>query len=140
MKVSELEGEALDAAVALADGRLVTEDEPGWPAGDLASLRDEFGGEHVVRWYGSSGELGGWEPLSNQGSPSTDWAVGGQIIDRERINLQPVYSMDGRFLYWTAKSREWVLDMDGPTPLIAAMRAYVASKFGEEVPERSIIL
>lgn len=68
-------------------------------------------------------------------SPSRSWAHGGPIIERERIHPQPVYTMDGRFLYWTAKSREWVLGMDGDTLLIAAMRAYVASKFGDEVPE-----
>ncbi len=59
-------------------------------------------------------------------SPSTDWAQGGPIIEREGIAL---------YLYggseWNAHvgGRESV----GPTPLIAAMRCYVASKLGDEV-------
>ena len=79
---AELTGDLLDAAVALADGRLVVADEPGWPKGDYKALRAEYGGRHVVRWYGTAGDLGGWEPLDNQGSPSTDWSIGGPILDR----------------------------------------------------------
>ncbi len=67
---------------------------------------------------------------------STDWAQGGPIIEREecvatieRLNsgdfrVQMPYDrqaeMPGRYFY-------------GPTPLIAAMRCYVASKLGDEV-------
>lgn len=59
-------------------------------------------------------------------SPSTDWAQGGPIIEREGIALH----------LWS--SEEWIGDMGdweakGPTPLIAAMRCYVASKLGDEV-------
>jgi hypothetical protein len=59
-------------------------------------------------------------------SPSTDWSQGGPIIEREGIAL---------YLYggseWNAHvgGRESV----GPTPLIAAMRCYVASKLGDEI-------
>lgn len=129
MDVSKLEGAELDAAVALAEGRLVVKDEPGWPKGDYERLREEFGGRHVVRWYANDGELGGWEPLENQGSPSTEWERGGPIIERERIDVSyngggswdaaiNVYGQDGWALKWH----------EGPTPLIAAMRAFVASK------------
>jgi hypothetical protein len=57
---------------------------------------------------------------------STDWRLGGSIIEREGIALY-LYS-DSE---WNAHigGRESV----GPTPLIAAMRCYVASKLGEEV-------
>lgn len=57
---------------------------------------------------------------------STDWAQGGPIIEREGIAL---------YLYgdceWNAHvgGRESV----GPTPLVAAMRCYVASRLGDEV-------
>lgn len=58
---------------------------------------------------------------------STDWAEGGPIIERERID---VYGFDGE--QWGAednfRSRQY-----GDTPLIAAMRCYVASKLGEEI-------
>lgn len=58
--------------------------------------------------------------------PSTDWAQGGPIIDRESIGLMPsrtaYYERDGGTYY-----------SYGPTPLIAAMRCFVASKLGDEV-------
>ena len=131
-KTSELTGALLDAAVAKADGRLVTQDEPGWSKGEYKSLRKEYGGVHVVRWYGQSGDLGGWEPITNKPSPSEDWRAGGPIIERERITVQASRAGD-----W----RAWVGDGDsipapqgrGDTPLIAAMRAYVAHKLGDEV-------
>lgn len=139
-KTADLADDLLDTAVALADGRLLTGDEPRWPKGDYRRLREEYGGKHVVRWYGESGELGGWEPLDNQGSPSTDWLVGGPIIERERITVAP---FDGKWAamlignpgrgsaYIDAYIEEW--DAVGPTPLIAAMRAFVAAKLGDEV-------
>jgi len=59
--------------------------------------------------------------------PSVDWAQGGPIIQRERIRLDP------RGLWCAAHdSCEWAY-YDGSTPLIAAMRCYVASKLGEEL-------
>ena len=65
-------------------------------------------------------------------SYSTDWAQGGPIIEREKIAA--VYRI-GR--YWLAYTHENYqgrqADACGPTPLIAAMRCYVASKLGDEV-------
>ena len=57
---------------------------------------------------------------------STDWAQGGPIIEREEIcMLAPVRGL------W--RSINMGRTQYGPTPLIAAMRCYVASKLGEEV-------
>ena len=64
-------------------------------------------------------------------SPSTDWSQGGPIIDREEIELVHRNGMDGLTL-WAIKGN---VIMRGETKLIAAMRAYVASKLGEEVDE-----
>lgn len=72
---------------------------------------------------------------------STDWAQGGPIIERERIQLRD--HIDLR-LHWTASlhvmNSNWAGKMvsstvfeDGPTLLVAAMRCYVASKLGDEV-------
>ena len=64
---------------------------------------------------------------------ATDWAQGGPIIEREVISLiHPKYDC------WTAHCYDKTLDdesytLDGPTPLIAAMRCYVASRLGDEV-------
>jgi len=58
--------------------------------------------------------------------PSTDWSQGGPIIDREITTLE----RDG--FGWFARSTSGYTAI-GPTPLIAAMRCYVASKFGDEI-------
>ena len=64
---------------------------------------------------------------------STDWAYGGPIIEREVISL-----IHPKWDCWTAhkydeRDEEESYTLDGPTPLIAAMRCYVASKLGDEV-------
>jgi hypothetical protein len=102
-KTSELTGAALDWAVARSE-----EIARGFNSG--------FFTEIVLR-----GTL----------SPSTVWAQGGPIIEREAIGI---YQAIGRG--WCAakqktqfRQAEWC----GATPLIAAMRCYVASKLGDEV-------
>jgi len=62
---------------------------------------------------------------------STDWAQGGPIIEREEISVNWASGQ------WEAHT---VTDDDNfdqieyaPTPLIAAMRCYVASKLGDEI-------
>ena len=67
--------------------------------------------------------------------PSVDWGQGGPIIDREAHNL---FKHNGGTEWCAACNvpREGytaIVTADGPTPLIAAMRCYVASKLGEEV-------
>ena len=57
--------------------------------------------------------------------PSTNWGQGGPIIEREGIAIY-LYG-DGE---WQAVLEK---EYEGPTPLVAAMRCYVASKLGEEV-------
>jgi hypothetical protein len=60
---------------------------------------------------------------------STDWAHGGKIIEREGI---AVWQFDD--VTWRAIARYAVPDpIEGATPLVAAMRAYVTSKLGDEV-------
>ena len=63
---------------------------------------------------------------------STDWAQGGPIIERERILIQPEIGKEGCGNAWNAISMQDTEDY-GPTPLIAAMRCYVAYKLGDEV-------
>lgn len=60
--------------------------------------------------------------------PSTDWAHGGPIIEREGIEL---FRNNAKDYWFTGASRGAV--GTGRTPLIAAMRCYVASKLGDEV-------
>lgn len=69
--------------------------------------------------------------------PSTNWAQAGPIIEREGISLDYIgVGEDIRVQAWHAT--KWLADDlvssgSGPTPLVAAMRCYVASKLGEEV-------
>jgi hypothetical protein len=60
--------------------------------------------------------------------PSTDWSQGGPIIEREGIYLVPDYNGG-----WNSTTRKRRGDYSGPTPLIAAMRCFVASRLGDEV-------
>jgi hypothetical protein len=75
--------------------------------------------------------------LGDETDYSTNWALGGAIIEREWINI--VKNESGK--YWQAASEKWMLNDGHPcigeTPLIAAMRCYVESQLGDdvEVPE-----
>jgi len=129
MKTSELTGAALDWAVAKCEGKIY----------GVPGTRYEF-------------------------QPSTHWAQGGPIIERENIsviclddedisddkgfwtgeklpqwgavigtrhNLDENHGSQGD--YWGMSYRVDEAAIRGPTPLIAAMRCYVASKLGDEV-------
>lgn len=109
-KTSELTGALLDAAVAKAKG---------------LPYRIELRGHPMDR---NQREVCIIEGLEGMFPASTDWSVGGPIIEREAMELMPVTK--GR---WVASASGTDFNMAGPTPLIAAMRAYVASKLGEEV-------
>jgi hypothetical protein len=74
--------------------------------------------------------------LGGHFTPSTNWAQGGPIIEREGISV----------ICWSFHSMPWKASIDGGTdagvalyveygntPLIAAMRCYVASKLGDDV-------
>ena len=56
------------------------------------------------------------------------WEHGGPIIEREKIQLK-----ENGYGHWFAK--KFIKDgwVRGPTPLIAAMRCYVASTLGDDV-------
>ena len=114
IKTSDLTGAALDWAVAKCENYTATIK----PAEVVYTHPDGT-------WHHN----GNWKP-------STNWAQGGPIIDREKINLAK-----GRHTEWEARELNdrgivWFYHT-GPTPLIAAMRCYVASKLGDtvEVPE-----
>lgn len=64
-------------------------------------------------------------------SPSTKWQHGGPIIDSEQISVQCTLNCPP---VWRATVRNCKSNQAGNTPLLAAMRAFVASKFGDEIP------
>ncbi len=116
IKTSELTGAALDWAVAEADGT------PIYRSGKTMTRMDMDGN---VYWQ-----------------PSTDWAHGGPIIEREKVTLEHLYGAGGAGAdVWvatlTCEDKKFggveCFEEQGPTPLIAAMRCYVASELGDEV-------
>jgi len=135
MKTSELTGVALDWAVAKCEGDM----------GKLAACA-VCEGKGQVTWYGYA-VIGERTCRTCNGSGavkcasltptqySTDWSQGGPIIEREVISLIKT-SKSG---FWSAYFvRNTTVDYekrqaDADTPLVAAMRCYVASKLGDEV-------
>lgn len=113
MKTSELTGAALDWAVAKCEG-----------VGVLVCLPNDY--PHILR------------RKSNIGinfNPSTDWSQCGPIIEREELCFMPILEDDDS-TSWAADKRIYDLfdqNFTGQTPLIAAMRCYVATKLGDEV-------
>jgi hypothetical protein len=68
-------------------------------------------------------------------SYSTNWAQGGPIVEREGMGLWAYqWNEQGEAEQgWYAEDKDGDHVQTGPTPLVAAMRCYVASKLGDEV-------
>lgn len=129
VKTSELTGAALDWAVAKCEG---------WESGKYMmspDIRKDVNGKvigimvpknHEYMWF----------------KPSTDWAQGGPIIEREGIELlcNLTETEAARFKSanadWQAFYRQRRATEQrsyATTPLIAAMRCYCCSELGNEV-------
>lgn len=117
IKTSELAGAALIWAAARADGRTDVRVDP------------------------DDGELIGADTFDY-----LEWDTAGPIIEREEISVFPMNTPDEG---WCSHKHEQRADGSvgavlcrgyGPTPRIAAMRCYVASKLGDEVdvPEKRV--
>ena len=106
MRTSELTGAALDWAVAKCEGnvRLQYDSREGLIINNVL----------------------GWIPYR----PSQAWQQAGPIIEREWISMCCINDS-----LWEAEinANDYHNRKNGPTPLIAAMRCYVASKLGDEV-------
>jgi hypothetical protein len=117
LKTNELTGAALDWAVAKCEGYT-----------DYCGATDKMLSPRKEQ---------GWVPLYDL-NHSIDWAQGGPIIERESIGFTQGNEVcdDWVASYSWIKPRIGIDDSVegiGPTPLIAAMRCYVASKLGDEV-------
>lgn len=142
MKTSELTGAALDWAVAKCEGmpeRIVfgrgSVRDTGYCVERPNGTRLFYVLRNVWnRWFDKC-ETHPWGEGVGVWTPSTNWSQGGPIIERERIEL--VFDCNGPDILWEAKKYTFdgtLLWNDyGSTPLIAAMRCYVASKLGDEV-------
>ena len=109
IKTFEITGTALDWAAAKCEGHILDCDE-GVEMSGLAMSQ--------CHW-----------------APSTKWAQGGPIIERERIRILPFPPGRNAEGWWagTDYTNDGSVGLGGPTPLIAAMRCYIASKLGDEV-------
>lgn len=113
IKTSELIGPALDWAVAKAEYT------------DRRVELSPYGGVYFETSPGSGDRYNmGW----TYARFSTDWSQGGPIIEREGISWHC-----GNKTSWHAYGYGSNENFSGPTPLIAAMRCYVASKLGDIV-------
>lgn len=119
IKTSDLTGPALDWAVAKCENA-------AWIEYDRRLHNDEDTGPRPSD-YLSQYEFGpDW-------TPSTDWSQGGPIIEREEISIGKADDPN----WWAFKGWKAKDGTPGPTPLIAAMRCFVASRLGDvvDVPE-----
>ena len=73
---------------------------------------------------------------------ATDWAQGGPIIEREGMGVWMYeWNEEGEpEVGWYAEDKDGNHVRTGPTPLIAAMRCFVASHMGDDIdlPEELI--
>ena len=110
IRTADLNGAALDWAVAQCEGL----DER-----EYVEIDNLYG----AKWRGPE--------------YSTDWAQGGPIIEREKIEWQWIPAPDKAHQYGARKPSLGGLNrtfcMDGPTVLVAAMRCCVISEFGYEI-------
>ena len=130
MKTSELIGPALDWAVAKVLGHQLARDA----LLDETIMHGSTMRSFTVRgWWisGLAADPNKWMHLSNF-SPSTNWSQGGPIIEQEKID---VISDPNGTACWLGRNyiKKKIVALYGPTPLIAAMRCYIASKLGDEV-------
>jgi len=109
IKTSELKGAALNWAVAKCEG-------------------------HDAHIYGGFVRTTMQSVFGPECHYPTDWAQGGPIIEREYIELTTTNRRSAEI--WEAifpgRGEDSVVQY-GPTPLIAAMRCYAASKLGDEI-------
>lgn len=131
-KTAELDGELLDAAVAKALG---------------VPLRVFTNGMFEAASYDVPFDTGPSESESGDVfEPSTRWAHGGPIIERNFIQIyrNTVRDASGHFHGWVADCPKAVeleprqkarhgCSGSAAAPLTAAMRAFVATKIGDEV-------
>jgi hypothetical protein len=109
IKTQDLIDDALDWAVIVA----------------LYGKHDWLNSEHVAHFKA----IRNLHVLHQQGHYSTDWSQGGPIIEKERICVS-AHADGANWQAWISFYRPMY---EAPTPLIAAMRCYAASKLGDEI-------
>jgi hypothetical protein len=122
MKLNELNRAELDYWVATAEGH------------DASVV----GTRCIVHTRSDGFKMGDKADLSGMAfHASTEWRVGGPLIEREKLMIQPKLERDGDFYgTWRCVALSFEgrrhADAEGETPLIAAMRGYLISRYGYE--------
>ena len=116
IKTANLIGPALDWAVAMCKGKQLDLDDPRDPWLVVDGIADQ--------------------PLHSY-TPSTDWAQGGPLIEYYWVELQNGSNLHpdlwGACMWSDTDAGVPLWEGKGTTPLIAAMRCFVASRLGDEV-------
>ena len=140
MKTADLEGDDLDFWVAKAEGYTPEREDfgvganPRYAKGWIVYLPEPkiIGTSLLGRDKSLHSKI-----IAGRYSPSNNWAQGGPIKEKKRIGT-----------YWIEEENQWragiamhgytpefdIAQQHGPTELVAAMRAFVNSKFGDEAP------
>ena len=120
VKTSEAEGQVLNYLVGRAEGR-----KPSCYTGIVrATAHPDFPDSPPI-----------FGPELNY---SADWALAGPIIERDIAKVERFSEALWEATAYTKDAQDIV--QSGPTPLIAAMRCYVASQLGDEVEVPSELL
>ncbi len=120
MKTKELTGGLLEYWVAMAEWRVGNLPAAPRLERDLVVITDEEGFQDSWTF-----------------TPASSWEHGGPIIGRERIMFSDLSDLETEGdIRATITRLPRVVDVEGPTHLIAAMRAYVLHEFGEDVPDQ----
>lgn len=117
IKTSELIGPALDYAVAKCEG--------------IQTLYETRLSDDVKKLYVA--DASGTYRTSEYFEPSTNWAQSGPFIEREEIDLNCYESPKTGIGWWSAEITGTNARAKAISPLIAAMRCYIASKLGDTV-------
>jgi hypothetical protein len=114
MKVSELTGAQLDYWVARAAGS----------EGRIVKSHSHCNADYF--------EYASGTPYR----PSTHWAHGGPLIEKNRFAVSPFYYKNNM---WAVTDADDGILSEGETPLQAICREVVRAKFGDEVPDEAVV-
>ncbi|KTC59087.1 phage protein NinX family protein [Pseudomonas savastanoi] len=133
VKTADLVGKALDYATAKAAGIPMFEMGESWPGN--AAVTEATKVNPAVICDLKRGLYLEASLRSVPWSPSTDWGQGGPLIEKHAVTLTPfAINFGGAPSYWLVQPWDQQgLAVDGPTALVAACRAIVASVLGETV-------
>ena len=148
VETQKLERHALNWAVAKCEGYSLVFFDDFFRRNGAAAGKSKGRIEGILQFQPLRGK---WARLNSIGDCtalhpySTDWAQGGPIIEREDISFRKYHNpgKESHGTYYARVCREngtlvgWHkttgFQKTGPTPLVAAMRCYVASKLGDVV-------